>query len=135
MRFVNEDVVDAHLLEVNNRVLVLIHLVLNGGNLGGQVLLAFDKAFEHTAAYVVTLLFQYFEVLLNRVKLCLKNLLLHLRRLWYLAELVVRHYHAVVVVVLDLVEEIDAVVSLVNLCCITCPENTIIQLILLILYL
>lgn len=42
MRFVNEDVVDTHLLEVNDRVLVLIHLVLNGSYLGCKVLLTFD---------------------------------------------------------------------------------------------
>ena len=64
------------------------------------------KTFEHTTANIVALLFQHFKVLLNRVKLRLKDLLLHLRRLRYFPELVVRHYHAVVIVVLDLIEEI-----------------------------
>ena len=42
MRLVNEYMVDTHLLEVNDCVLVLLHLVLNGGNLGGQVFLTLD---------------------------------------------------------------------------------------------
>ena len=66
-------------------------------------------------AYVVALLLYDIEVFLDRIKLRLKNLLLHLRRLRYLAELVVRHYHTVIVVVLDIVEEIHTLVSLETL--------------------
>ena len=112
---VHEDMVDTHLLEIHNIIPILIHPVLNGGYFRGRVLLTLDKTFEHTTAYVMPLLFQHFEVFLNRVKLRLQDLLLHLRRLRYLAELVVRHYHAVIVVVLDPVEEINAVVSLETL--------------------
>ncbi len=35
MRFVHKDVVDTHLLEVNDSILVLLHLILYGGNLRG----------------------------------------------------------------------------------------------------
>ena len=51
-------------------------------NLGCQVLLSLDKTFEHTTANVVALLFQHLQVFLYRIKFCLKDLLLHLRRLW-----------------------------------------------------
>ena len=61
------------------------------------------------------LLLHHFEIFLNRIKFRLKNLLLHFRRLRYLAELVVRHYHAVIVVVLYIVEEIHTLVSLETL--------------------
>ena len=115
VRLINEDVVDAHLLEIYYIVLVLIHLVLDGGYLGGQVLLTLDKTFEHTTADVVALLFQHFQIFLDSIKFRLKNLLLHLRRLWNLAELVVRHYHTVIVVVLDIVEEIHTLVCLETL--------------------
>ncbi len=79
MRFINEDMVDAHLLEVNDCILVLLHLILNGGNLGGKVFFTLDKTFQHTAADVVALLFQHFEVFFNSVKFSLKDLLLHFR--------------------------------------------------------
>ena len=42
MALVHKYVVDAHLLEVNDGILVLLHLILDGGYLGGQVLLALD---------------------------------------------------------------------------------------------
>ena len=104
-----------HLLEINDAVLVLFHLILDGCNLGGKVLLTLDKTFEHTTRHIMSLLLHHFEIFLNRVKFSLKNLLLHFRRLRYLPELVMRHYDAVIVVVLDPVEEIDAVVSLETL--------------------
>ena len=59
--------------------------------MGGNLRKEDYKTFEHTTAYVVTLMLQHFEIFLYCVKFSLKNLLLHLRRLWYLAELVVRH--------------------------------------------
>ena len=49
MAFVNENVVYTHLLEINDAVLVLLHLILERFKFGGQVLLALDKTFEHTA--------------------------------------------------------------------------------------
>ena len=55
------------------------------------------------------LLLDYFKILLYRIKFGLQDLLLHLRRLRYLAELVVRHYDTVIVIVLDLIEEVHTV--------------------------
>ena len=109
LALVNENMVDAHLFEVNHTVLGLFHLILYGGYLGGEVLLTLQQTFEHTTRNVVSLLLDDFKILLNRVKFRLQNLLLHLRRLRYLAELVVRHDNTVIVVVLDLVEEVHAV--------------------------
>ncbi len=112
MAFVHKYVVDTHLLEVNDGILILVHLVLDSGNLCGKVFLALDKTFEYTTRHIMPLLLHHFEVLINCIKFRLKDLLLHLQRLRYLAELVVGHYHAVVVIVLDLVEEIDSVIRL-----------------------
>ena len=100
----------AHLLEINDIILVLLHLVLYGGNLGCKVLLPLYKSFEHTARHVMSLLSYHFKVILYGIQLRLKYLLLHFRRLRYLAELVMGHYDAVIVIVLDLIEEIDPLV-------------------------
>ncbi len=105
LAFVHEDMVNTHLLEVNHTVLGLFHLILYGGYLGGEVFLPFQQPLQHTTRNVVSLLLDDFKILLNRVKFGLQNLLLHLRRLRYLAELVVRHDNTIIVVVLDLVEE------------------------------
>ena len=42
MRLVHKDMVYTHLLEVHHVVLLFLHLVLDCGNLGSQVLLALD---------------------------------------------------------------------------------------------
>ena len=74
-----------------------------------QVELALLQSFEHGPRDVLALRPEHFEALLHRVKLRLQDALLQLRRLGYLTELVVRHDDAVVVVVLDVVEETHAV--------------------------
>ena len=112
---IHKDMVNAHLLEVNDGILVLLHLILDSCNLGGQILLTLYQTFEHTTADVVALLFQHLQVFLDSIKFRLKNLLLHFRRLGYFSKLVVRHYHTVIVVVLDIVEEIHTLVGLETL--------------------
>ena len=61
------------------------------------------------------MVFQHLQVFLNGIKLRLKNLLLHLRRLRYLSELVVRHYHAVIIIVPDVIKESHTVLRLETL--------------------
>ena len=115
MRLINENVVNAHLLEIHDTILILLHLILDGGYLGGQIFLSLDKTFEHTTGNIVSLLLDDFEILLNRIKFSLQDLLLHLRRLRYLAELVVRHYHAVIIIVPDVIKESHTVLRLETL--------------------
>ena len=79
LRLINEDMVDAHLFEIHDAILILLHLILDGRYLGSQVLLSLDKPFQHTTGNVVTLLLDDFKILLNRIKFSLKDLLLHLR--------------------------------------------------------
>ena len=55
------------------------------------------------------------QIFLHRVEFHLQYLTLYFRRLRYLAELVVRHNHAVIVVVADIVEERNTVLSLETL--------------------
>lgn len=47
VRLVNEDMVYAHLLEIDDRIPLVVHLVTDGFEFGGQVLLTLDKTFEH----------------------------------------------------------------------------------------
>ncbi|TSE50845.1 hypothetical protein EH215_04283 [Phocaeicola vulgatus] len=108
---VNEDVVDAHLLEVHYVIRAGFDGVFHFLQLRHKVVLAFLQSFQHRPRHVLALLPQHFKVFLHRVKLRLQDALLQLRRLWYLAELVVRHDDAIVVVVLDVVEKTHAVGS------------------------
>ena len=48
LALVHEDMVNTHLLEVNNTILILFHLILYGGYLGGEVLLPFQQSLQHT---------------------------------------------------------------------------------------
>ena len=49
LALIHEYMVYTHLFEVHNRIPVLFHLILDGGNLGGKILLALDKTFQHGA--------------------------------------------------------------------------------------
>jgi len=109
MRFVNKNMVDAHLLEVHHVVRARLDGVFHLLQLRFKVVLALFQTFQHRPRYVLALLPQDFEVFLHRVKLRLQDALLQLRRLRNLAELVVRHDDAIIVVVLDVVEETHAV--------------------------
>ena len=109
MALVNEDMVDAHLLEVHHIIRARLDGVFHFLQFRFKVVLALFQPFQHRPRHVLALLPQDFEVFLHRVKLRLQDALLQLRRLRYLAELVVRHDDAIVVVVLDVVEETHAV--------------------------
>ena len=106
---VNEDMVDAHLLEVHYVICTRLDGVFHLLQFRHKVVLALLQSFQHRPRHVLALLPQDFEVFLHRVKLRLQDALLQLRRLRNLAELVVRHDDAIVVVVLDVVEETHAV--------------------------
>ena len=109
MALVNEDMVDAHLLEVHYVIRTRLDGVFHLLQFRHKVVLALLQPFQHRPRHVLALLPQDFEVFLHRVKLRLQDALLQLRRLRNLAELVVRHDDAIVVVVLDVVEETHAV--------------------------
>ena len=72
-------------------------------------LTTFSKSLAPGIRIACMVLPQDFEVFLHRVKLCLQDALLQFRRLRYLAELVVRHDDAIVVVVLYIIEEAHTV--------------------------
>ena len=109
MTLVNEDVVDAHLLEVHHIIRAGLDGVFHLLQLRHKVVLALLQPFQHRPRHVLALLSQDFEIFLHRVKLRLQDALLQLRRLRYLPELVVRHDDAIIVVVLDVVEETHTV--------------------------
>lgn len=109
MRFINENVVDAHLLEVHHIIRAGLDSVFHLLQLRHKVMLALLQPFQHRPRHIFALLTQYFQIFLHRIKLRLQDALLQLRTLRYLPELVVAHDNAVVVVVPDVVEETHAV--------------------------
>ena len=72
-------------------------------------MLAFFQTFEHRNRNVPSLPTQHIEVFLHRVEFFLQDVLPYLHRLRYLAELVMAHDDAVVVVVADIIEKAYAV--------------------------
>src|SRR5574344_2610594 len=109
VRFVNEDMVDTHLLEVHHVIRARLDGVFHLLQLRFKVVFAFLQPFQHRPRHVLALLPQDFEIFLHRVKFRLQYALLQLRRLRYFPELVVRHTDAIIVIVLDVVEETHTV--------------------------
>ena len=109
MALIDEDVVDAHLREVRHVVLTAVDFMLYLFELRQQVVLAFFQPFEHGNGNIPSLPAQHIEVFLHRVEFFLQDVLPYLHRLRYLAELVMAHNDAVVVVVADIVEKAYAV--------------------------
>ena len=106
---IDEDVVNAHLREVRHVVLAAVDFMLYLFELRQQVVLAFFQTFEHGNRNIPSLPVQHIEVFLHRVEFFLQDVLPYLHRLRYLAELVVAHDDAVVVVVADIIEKAYAV--------------------------
>ena len=79
MTLVNEDVVDAHLLEVHHIIRAGLDSVFHLIQLRHKVMLALLQPFQHRPRHVLALLPQDFEVFLHRVKLRLQDALLQLR--------------------------------------------------------
>ena len=108
---VHKQVVDAHHAEVHHIVGALLNAVGDLLQFHLQIELALFQPFEHSPRHILALCAYHLQVLLHGIKLRLQYLLLEFGRLRYLAELVVRHDDAVVVVVLDVVEEADTVLG------------------------
>ena len=106
---INEDVIDAHLRKVRHVVLAAVDFMRYLFEPRQQVVLAFFQTFEHRNRNVPSLPAQHIEVFLHRVEFFLQDVLPYLHRLRYLAELVVAHDDAVVVVVADIIEKAHAV--------------------------
>ena len=100
MRFVHEQVVDAHELEVHDVVLAVLDVESECLDFGFEVRLAFFHAFEHTIGNVFTLLGEDFEVLFHTIQFLLQDLFLYLRGLGDHAELLVREDDGIPIVVL-----------------------------------
>ena len=115
MTFIHKNVVYTHLPEVNHIISAVVYLIAHRLQFRLKVLLTGLKSPEHTARHILSLLTDYIKVFLDGVQLRLQYLLLQFRRLRYLAELVVRHYYAVIVVVADVVEEADTVLRCIAL--------------------
>ena len=109
MTLINEDMVDTHVPEVHKVILPGCHVTLEFHDLHLQVLLALLQSCEHTPGDIAALLAQDVEGFVDVSQFIRQDLLLNIHRLRYLAELVVRHDNAGIVVVLDAVEEVHTV--------------------------
>ena len=97
--------VDTHLLEIHHIVRAGSDGILYLVQLGFQVYLTLLQPFEHSPRHLFALRPQNIEIFFYAIQFFLQNLLLHVGRLGYLSELVVRHDDTIPIVVLDVVEE------------------------------
>ena len=79
VRFIYEDVVDAHLFEIHHVVRARLDGVFHLLQFSHKVVLALLQPFQYRPRHVLSLLTQHFEVFLHRVKLRLQDTLLQLR--------------------------------------------------------
>lgn len=107
MRFVHEQVVDAHLFEINHVIRPPLDGILQFFKFRLKILLPLFQSAYNPAADLVSLLLEYGKVLLYAFYLLIVYLLLYLRWLGDFSELVVREYDAVPVVVFDVMEYPD----------------------------
>ena len=104
--FVNKQVVDAHLPEVDKVIGSAVNLAGNLNELCLEIGLALLQTLQHHARNILAAHSQRLKIVLHTLQLGHQNFLLHLRRLRYLAKLVVRHNHTVEVIVLNRMEEL-----------------------------
>ena len=108
VRFVNEEVVDAHLSEICNIIRPVLYILLQLFKFGFQVLLSSFQPFLYPAGHFIALLLEYGKVLFDTLYFLRIYFLLYFGGLGYFPELVVCQDDAVPVVVLDVMEYSDA---------------------------
>ena len=107
---IDEEHVDAHHVEVHHRVLLLLQAVLQLVHPCLQVALALLQTAPLLLRNLVAVAaVESVQRVLQLLQLVVEQVFLNLRRLRNLAELVVRHHDAAIVVVLHAVEEVHAV--------------------------
>ena len=108
---VYEQVIDTHLLEIHHIIRAGFDGVLYLFEFGEQVDFPFLQSFEHPSRYLFALCPQDVQILFHRIQLLLQNLLLHVGRLRYLSELVVRHDDTIPIIIFDIVKELHPVLG------------------------
>ena len=110
MAFIYKQVVDTQLLKVCHIILPLLQGVKQLCQLSVQICLALLQAFQHLVRYIPALFTAHgIQGILYPLQLFVNNLLLHIQRLRYPAELVVRHDDNIPVAGLHPVEEIHTI--------------------------
>ena len=107
MRFVNEEVVDAHLPEIGHVVRPVFYILFQLFKFGLKVLLPSFQPLLYPAAHFIALLLEYGEILFDAVYFLRIYFLLYFGRLGYFPELVVCQDDTVPVIVLDVMEYSD----------------------------
>lgn len=107
MRFVNEEVVDAHLPEIGHVIRPVFYILFQLFKFGLKVFLSFFQPLLYPAAHFIALLLEYGEILFDAVYFLRIYFLLYFGRLGYFSELVVCQDDTVSVIVLDVMEYSD----------------------------
>ena len=107
MRFVNEEVVDAHLPEICNIIRPVLYILFQLFKFGLKVFLSSFQPLLYPAGHFIALLLEYGEILFDAVYFLRIYFLLYFGGLGYFPELVVCQDDAVPVVVLDVMEYSD----------------------------
>lgn len=107
MRFVNEEVVDAHLPEIGHVVRPVLYILFQLFKFGLQILLPSFQPFLYPAGHFIALLLEYGKVLFDTLYFLRIYFLLYFGGLGYFSELVVCQDDTVPVIVLDVMEYSD----------------------------
>ena len=107
VRFVNEEVVDAHLPEIGHVIRPVLYILFQLFKFGLKVFLSSFQPLLYPAGHFIALLLEYGEILFDAVYFLRIYFLLYFGGLGYFPELVVCQDDAVPVVVLDVMEYSD----------------------------
>ena len=107
VRFVNEEVVDAHLPEIGHVVRPVLYILFQLFKFGLQILLPSFQPFLYPAGHFIALLLEYGKVLFDTLYFLRIYFLLYFGGLGYFSELVVCQDDTVPVIVLDVMEYSD----------------------------
>lgn len=107
LRFVNEEVVDAHLSEICNIIRPVLYILFQLFKFGLKVFLSFFQPLFYPAGHFIALLLEYGEILFDAVYFLRIYFLLYFGGLGYFPELVVCQDDTVPVIIFDVMEYSD----------------------------
>ena len=107
VRFVNEEVVDAHLPEIGHVICPVFYILFQLFKFGLKVFLSFFQPLLYPAAHFIALLLEYGEILFDAVYFLRIYFLLYFGGLGYFPELVVCQDDTVPVIIFDVMEYSD----------------------------
>ena len=107
VRFVNEEVVNAHLPEIGHVIRPVFYILFQLFKFGLKVFLSFFQPLLYPAAHFIALLLEYGEIFFDAVYFLRIYFLLYFGRLGYFSKLVVCQDDTVPVIIFDVMEYSD----------------------------